>query len=397
MKALEARVIVIGAGVGGLTLAHGLRKAGVDVAVYERDPSSDLHMQGYRIHIDRDGNAALADCLPPDVLDLLQRTSGTSGGRVAGYDHRLRELFVQTFPPVGDEITNVDRSTLRRGLLTGLDDVVHFDRAFTGYEELPSGRVRAVFADGTDAVGDLIVGADGVRSAVRRQFLPHSDVADLGIRCLYGRMTISDETRDLVPSDIDRGFSLITDGSGFGAGLAPVHFRERPDGAHDYLMTVLVATTDRLGVPDETLFRMSGAELHGLTTGAVQGWHPTVRSIVAHADPESFFPITIRASRRVDPWAPGNVTLLGDAIHAMPPAGGVGANTALWDAALLTREITREERSLREAVSDYERQMLPHGFDTVDDSVHQLGRMLGTATLEESLQLATARHANATT
>ncbi|MHA6628167.1 FAD-dependent oxidoreductase [Pseudonocardia sichuanensis] len=397
MDTHEARVIVIGAGVGGLALAHGLRRAGIEVAAFDRDPSSDLRMQGYRIHIDRDGNAALAACLPPEVLDLLQRTSGRSGDRVAGYDHRLRELFAQTFPPAGDEITNVDRLTLRRGLLTGLDDVVHFDRTFTHYEELPSGRVRAVFADGSDAVGDLIVGADGVRSAVRRQFLPHSEVIDLGIRCLYGRMTLTDETRDLVPADIGRGFSLVTDGSGYGAGLAPVHFRERPAGAHDYLMTVLVATTDRLGVPDETLFGMSGPELHGLATGAVRGWHPTVREIFAHADPGSFFPITIRAARRVEPWEPGNVTLLGDAIHAMPPAGGVGANTALRDAALLTCEIAHGDRPLRAAVAAYERQMLPHGFDTVDSSVHQLGRMLGTATLEESLRLATARHTDAGT
>jgi 2-polyprenyl-6-methoxyphenol hydroxylase-like FAD-dependent oxidoreductase len=74
---------ISGGGLGGLALAHALRRGGLDVAVYERDPSPRLRNQGYRIHIDRDGNAALAACLPPEVLDLVRRTSGVSGDLVA--------------------------------------------------------------------------------------------------------------------------------------------------------------------------------------------------------------------------------------------------------------------------------------------------------------------------
>jgi 2-polyprenyl-6-methoxyphenol hydroxylase-like FAD-dependent oxidoreductase len=142
---------------------------------------------------------------------------------------------------------------------------------------------------------------------------------------------------------------------------------------------VLIATPERLGVPDDRLFRLSGAELHELVNAAVTSWHPVVRDIFARADPDAFFPITIRAGQRIEPWESGNVTLLGDAVHAMPPAGGVGANTALWDAALLTREITRGA-SLLGAVSRYEKEMIPHGFDTVESSVRQAGQMFGART-----------------
>jgi 2-polyprenyl-6-methoxyphenol hydroxylase-like FAD-dependent oxidoreductase len=375
----ETRILIIGGGIGGLTLAHALRCGGLDVAVYERDPSPLLHNQGYRIHIDRDGNSALAACLPPEVLDLVRRTSGVNGDLVAGYTHQLEQVMAQTFPPTGDdEITCVDRYTFRQGLLTGLADAVHFGRTVTGYQVLASGRVRVDFAEGGTDEGDLLVGADGVGSAVRRLLLPHARVRDLGVRCLYGRMELTAATDPLVPKDFDRGFSWVSDRTGYGAGFAPVRFRTRPEsGASDYLMTVLTATPNRMGVPDEKLFRMSPEEIWALTVEATAGWHPTVRELFAHADPGTFFPITIRAGERVDAWEPGPVTLLGDAIHTMPPTGGVGANTALRDAATLASELTGGT-SLVDAVAAYERVMLPRGFEVVDSSLRMAGQLFGT-------------------
>src|SRR5918998_2160284 len=245
------RILISGGGIGGLALAQALRRAGLDVAVYERDPSPQLRNQGYRIHIDRDGNAALAACLPPGVLDLVQRTSGVNGDLVAGYTHQLDQVMAQTFPPIGDEITCVDRFTFRQGLLSGLADAVHFGRTVVGFEVLPSGRVRVDFAECGSDEGDLLVGADGVGSAVRRQLLPHAGVRDLGVRCLYGRMPLTPATDPLVPADFDRGFSWVADDTGYGAGFAPVRFRTPPgNGAPAYHMTVLPATPERLGVPD---------------------------------------------------------------------------------------------------------------------------------------------------
>lgn len=58
------RVLVIGGGIGGLCLAHGLRQAGVDVEVYERDESADGRRQGYRLRISPQGEAGLRACLP---------------------------------------------------------------------------------------------------------------------------------------------------------------------------------------------------------------------------------------------------------------------------------------------------------------------------------------------
>src|SRR5688500_14192373 len=125
--AAGARVLIIGGGVGGLALAHSLHAARLDVAVHEREPAPRIRHQGYRSHVDPDGNAALRACLPAEVLDLVRRTSGVNGDLVAGYTHRLQQVMAQTFPGItDDEISNVDRYTFRQGLLTGLAERVHF-------------------------------------------------------------------------------------------------------------------------------------------------------------------------------------------------------------------------------------------------------------------------------
>jgi GrpB protein/FAD binding domain-containing protein len=77
--------------------------------------------------------------------------------------------------------------------------------------------------------------------------------------------------------------------------------------------------------------------------------------------------------------APGPVTLLGDAIHTMPPTGGVGANTALQDAALLAGELLSAQGPLVDAVAAYERVMLPRGFATIENSLQMAGRMFAKA------------------
>src|SRR5207248_5927460 len=375
-----ARILIAGAGIGGLALAQALRHGGLDVAVYERDATPKTRNQGYRIHIDPNGNAALRTCLPAQVLHRVRRASGINGDLVAVYTQQLEQVMAQTFPGItSDEITHVDRDTLRQGLLTDLADTVSFGRTVAGYQITGGGRVRVNFVEGGSDEGDLLIGADGVGSAIRRQLLPHATTRDVGLRCIYGRMTINETTDTLIPEDFNRGFCWVADEDGYGAGFATVRLRSRPEGASDYLMTTLVATSQRLGMPDETLFKLPSKDLWQIAVQATTDWHPTVQKLFAHADTDTFFPITVRASERVEAWKSGPVTLLGDAIHTMPPTGGVGANTALQDAATLSGEMlcaAHGEKSLTEAVAAYERVMLPRGFDTIEHSLQMADQML---------------------
>ena len=99
----------------------------------------------------------------------------------------------------------------------GPGDVVQFGRTLAGYQITDSGRVRLQFAEGSTDEGDLLVGADGVGSAVRGQLLPHATVKDLGVRCIYGRMTITQTAHALIPDDFNRGFSWVADEHACGA------------------------------------------------------------------------------------------------------------------------------------------------------------------------------------
>src|SRR5262249_47019369 len=156
---------------GGLCLAQGLHAAGISVAVYERDAAPDARLQGYRLNIEPVGSRALRDCLPPHLWEILVATAGDPGPGMGVFTERLHRLMREDDPPAdldpADRTHAVSRITLRRLLLAGLDDVVHFGKELTGYRQNTDGTVTALFADDSSATGDLLVGADGARSRVR--------------------------------------------------------------------------------------------------------------------------------------------------------------------------------------------------------------------------------------
>jgi 2-polyprenyl-6-methoxyphenol hydroxylase-like FAD-dependent oxidoreductase len=393
-------VLIIGGGTGGMCLAHGLQRAGVQVAVYERDRTRSDGLHGYRVGINPTGNRALQQCLPPELFDTYIATCARS----PRYFNVLTEKFefTATVPlrqptDVVDSERSVSRMTLRQVLFTGMEDVVHFDKAFTGYQQHDDGTVTACFADGSSATGDVLVAADGANSAVRRQYLPHATVKPAGIIAIGGKVPITEETRALLPREAFLGLSLVFAPKGRfciwhvmefkwdtkgqvkgGIGGNDAELIERwPgllfDNTRDYVNWGFWASSDKYppGVMD-----LRGPELIRLVLDMTPGWHPNMRRLFGLADPGSCFPITIRTSVPVQPWQPTSVTLLGDAIHTMTPGQGVGANTALRDAALLCRQLVAAEQGtkpLLAAIGDYEAEMVPYGFARVADSLAQNG------------------------
>ncbi|GAA2746016.1 FAD-dependent oxidoreductase [Kitasatospora cinereorecta] len=393
----DLHVIIAGAGLGGLALAQGLRRTGISVAVHEKDPTPGFRSQGYRIRINPDGITALKAVLTPRAYEVFTATAATPGPRMDTFDHRLNLLHAQELPSLpdlpggGNLATN--RMTLRQILLSGLDEAVRYGTRLTHYDVSRSGSVTAHFADGTSATGDVLIGADGVNSAVRKQYLPQARVIDAGLRLLYGKVPLADdEARSMVPPELLGLWTTIVGPERRFVGLAPVQYREpmtrvtarlAPDIAlsedGDYLACVLGARREQLPCTDDELFAMDSDQLRALTRSMVADWHPRLVEIVSRQDPASIFPVTVRTSVPIAVRESTAVTLLGDAVHVMSPAIGVGANTALRDARVLTARLAQAAggRPLTEALRAYEEEMTGYGFDAVRDSADRGHRLVG--------------------
>jgi len=370
------RVAVAGGGLGGLCLAQGLLRAGADVAVYERDTTLAGRRQGYRLHVDARAGLALQACLPPETLALFQATCGQASRRLTVTTERLRVLHEQvTSDPGADPYapatlsTSINRLTFREVLAAGLDGRIEFGHELARYEVGPGG-VRLHFANGRSAEADVLVGADGVGSSVRRQYLPDAEPADTGTRCIYGKTPLRADLA--LPSVVRDGFTAVVGGH-IGMALAVVRFREPPQAsglspAQDYLMWALAGDGRGFGVPDDELTALDPAGLHALSAELIRTWHPDLRAVHARADVDETFAIRVRASPPAPAWPPSRVTVLGDAIHAMSPARGSGANTALQDAALLSHALitaAADRADVVAAIGDYERQMREYGYAAV--------------------------------
>ncbi|MDE1149242.1 MAG: NAD(P)/FAD-dependent oxidoreductase [Azospirillaceae bacterium] len=363
---VETPVAIIGAGLGGLCLAQALTRAGIDCAVYERDAALDSRPQGYRLRIDADGQAALAHCLPPSLYDLFRRTCARPGPMPRFLDSGL-DVKAARAPASWETGAGPDdgadlcahRQTLREILMRGIEPRVHFGKTFDVLAVRADGGARVTFSDGTHINAGLVVAADGLNSSVRRLLAPQADPLDTGAVCLYGRTTLTPPVRVAVGDVLVAGTTVVF-ADGCAAVIDPMRF-DWPAAAGgltratDYLYWALVAPRSRLGAPGPVL-GMAAADVAGRL---MDGWHPHLRALVDFADADGLALVPVRSARlaRTWPaWGDGPVTFLGDAIHAMSPAGGLGANTALRDAAELAARLAGP-LSPQAAARDYEIEM----------------------------------------
>src|SRR3954447_22865137 len=313
-----------------MCLAHGLQRAGLDVAVFERDRTRTDGLHGYRVGIDPDGSRALHACLPPDLYATFVAPCARAPGyfnMVTGHFDELLSLPLRQPDDAVEREKSVSRMTLRQVLLTGADDIVRFDKTFTRYEQHSDGTVTAHFADGTSATGDLLVGADGTSSRVRRQFLPDAKLVETDLFGITGKLPLTDEARALLTPKMLRGVTMVFAPHGINTIFHVMEFEWQRgttdpelvaswpgltfDNTRDYVMWGFCS--HRRLLPDNFM-DLSGPELHQLALDRTRSWAPNLRRLFELADSSSCFPLNIRTSEPVDPWPSTNVTLIGDAI-----------------------------------------------------------------------------------
>jgi 2-polyprenyl-6-methoxyphenol hydroxylase-like FAD-dependent oxidoreductase len=362
------KVLIAGAGLSGLCLAHALAGKGIAVAVFERDAAPDTRGQGYRLTFDESGSTALRACLPPANYEFIRATAGVAGkvGAFVFMDERAREIHRFSFDLEAAEdsgrITGqVDRRTLRQALLSGMQDRVRFGMALSRYEESARG-VVSHFDDGSSADADVLVGADGAKSSVRRQLLAGAEPRDTGIRAIFGRTPLAGLRLSTLGAPLANSGMMALGPRGRIFFCTAMRFRESPAVAaarlgiqgtnwpgDDYVMWAVAVRGE-----------LADASLQDAAHRAVDGFHDDYQTLVDRADPNDTLLVPIRVAPRMPPLPPRRVTLIGDAMHVMPPFGAQGANTALKDAqtlasCLLGGGVQRD--SAGKAIAEYESEM----------------------------------------
>lgn len=348
------QVLIIGGGLGGLALAQGLKKVSIPFHIFEQDPSADFRAQGYRIKINGEGAAALKQVLTPELWQYFEETCAESKAGETNFNAIDGTVTHSRAGPGlrgGPTPHLADRTVLRDVLRTGIEEHISYGKKFSQYATDEEG-VTVFFADGTDYRGAFLVGADGVRSGVRKQFLPEHKIVDTNGRCIYGKTPMTEKLIQRFPARATKWMTLIIDSTPMTQTLdidetpvtlllEPVRFKDnqhRTNLPANYIYWVLIARADLFGLPDNELLRLNDAESAALSLKMTEEWDPAVRSLFELQDVTQTSTLRVSSAKPEIPvWEPSDrVTLIGDAVHAMSPCGGVGAITALHDAAVLS-------------------------------------------------------------
>ncbi|AXC12820.1 Salicylate hydroxylase [Acidisarcina polymorpha] len=412
----DLEVLIVGGGIGGLCLAQGLKKAGVDVHVYERDLTPTSRLQGFRIHIDPDGSGALHECLPGHLWEIFVSTCGDFSQGFTMLNQRLEELIKFRDQPQASDLVaqhrSVSRMTLRQILLSGLGDAVHFGKRFERYEQREDGRIIVFFDDGSRAQCNVLVAADGVNSRVRQQYLPGNDPFDTGVISLGGKIPLTDGVMAMIPPSLLDGPAIVLPAEPANLFLAAwrrsSHASEQvkllsaanaageaAQDEGDYVVLALAAKREFFGF-DTEIPESTPGEMRAILRRKMLNWHPNLRKLAEMTGDELGF-LRIRSSQPTPPWTPSNVTLLGDAIHSMTPFRGIGANVALRDAALLCSKLVGAQRSGVPAASrigEYEAEMRIYGFKAVAESLKSMEQAVAPKKLGFKLGMSAMRVAH---
>ena len=222
-------VLIIGAGTGGLALAHGLKSAGIRVSVFERHRTPSEDHGGYRVGISPAGSRALKSCVPPWVFDLFVATCARPPRYFNMLTENLSEVLCLELGDAADPVDgekNIVRTTLRQVLMSGLEDLVFLGKEFTAYVPHDNGSITAHFGDGTVVTGTLLVGADGTGSRVRKQRLPEARLEETGMVSLGGKLAMTSKSKALLSDRTFNGMSMIMAPRGFGAIIHSLDFAE---------------------------------------------------------------------------------------------------------------------------------------------------------------------------
>jgi 2-polyprenyl-6-methoxyphenol hydroxylase-like FAD-dependent oxidoreductase len=316
------KAVVVGAGIGGLSATIALRRAGIEAHAFERAPELRHIQLGGGIHLWHNGMRGLQQLeLGAPVSQLggrgavVERAEFTTslGAPIASWSvsEVERELGA---PTVG-----VRRPDLHRVLIDALDDhAVTFGATCTGFQQNGDG-VIAHFSDGRTEPADVLIGADGLKSAVRVQLRGQEAPRFAGYASWQALAPLG---ADVVPIGL---FRVV-----WGRGARFLYYR-----VNDELVYWEGIFSTEPGGKDAPGTRKQNV------VDRFAGWQQPVATILEATPEEGITRGDIYDRPPVKEWGSGRVMLLGDAAHPMTNALGQGANQAIEDAVILAKCLTR--------------------------------------------------------
>jgi 2-polyprenyl-6-methoxyphenol hydroxylase-like FAD-dependent oxidoreductase len=338
---IDGTVLIAGAGIGGLALGCALQRAGIAFEIFERAPR--LGEAGAGIVMQTAAMLALRQI----GLDAAVARAGHELTRGTGKNAAGAVLHSARLDEFGAPSIAIHRSRLQATLLGAVDSArVHTGSELLRYEQ-DDAAVHAFFADGSRASGALLIGADGLHSATRRQLLGDTPLRYAGYTSFRGVAPVADAT--LAHEAIEIW------GRGLRFGIVPIADDEI------YWFAVANAPAGELDVSRASLIERFAH------------FGEPVRRLLEATPAERILRTDIQDRKPVSSWSKGRVCLLGDAAHPTTPNLGQGGCMAVEDAVVLAHFLSKYTK-LADAISAYERKRVEHTSKIVAAS-WQFGRV----------------------
>lgn len=341
---MTTRVTIIGAGLGGLTLARVLHLHGIAATVYDAEPAANSRTQGGQLDLhEHNGQQALHIA----GLDAKYRSILNEGGAAQRVSDRHAVILAEVPDDGGMEKPEALRGDIRRILLDSLPEgTVRWAKRVVAASPMGAGRHQLTFADGTSVTTDVLVGADGTWSKVRPLVSTEQPT--------YSGMSYVDTSLHDVDARHPSAAAAVGPGALYALepGKGFLAHREASNVIHTYV--IVPRPLDWFADIDFTDRQDSRARV----AAEFAGWAPELTALVADSDT---LPILRSIHQLPDDhrWrrVPG-VTLIGDAAHVTVP-GGEGANTAMLDGADLALAIAAHPDNIETAFAQFEAVMFP--------------------------------------